>query len=82
MSVLIVQASVVMEPAGIGSEDSSVCVVQGLNQGQTTHAKVSKDSVKNEEACSKNISSSKNSIYLLQILMSAVGHRTIVLSGA
>lgn len=55
MSVLIVQASVVMEPAGIGSEGSSVCVVQGLNQGQTTHAK---------------------------ILMSAVGHKTIVLSGA
>lgn len=82
MSVLIVQASVVMEPVAIGSEDSSVCVVQGLNQGQTTHAKVSKDSVKNWEACSKNISSSKNSIYLLQILMSAVGHRTIVLSGA
>lgn len=47
MSVLIVQASVVMEPAGIGSEGSSVCVVQGLNKGQTTHAKVSKDSVKN-----------------------------------
>lgn len=42
MSVLIVQASVVMEPAGIGSEGSSVCVVQGSNQGQTTHAKVSK----------------------------------------
>lgn len=42
MSVLIVQASVVMEPAGIGSEGLSVCVVQGLNQGQTTHAKVSK----------------------------------------
>lgn len=42
MSVLIVQASVVMEPAGIGSEGSSVCVVQDLNQGQTTHAKVSK----------------------------------------
>lgn len=41
------QASVVMEPAGIGSEGSSVCVVQGLNKGQTTHAKVSKDSVKN-----------------------------------
>lgn len=42
MSVLIVQASVVMEPVAIGSEDSSVCVVQGLNQGQTTPAKVSK----------------------------------------
>lgn len=41
------QASVVMEPAGIGLEGSSVCVVQALNQGQTTHAKVSKDSVKN-----------------------------------
>lgn len=52
------QASVVMEPVAIGSEDSSVSVVQGLNQGQTTHAKVSKDSVKNKEACSKNISSS------------------------
>lgn len=36
------RASVVMEPAGIGSEGSSVCVVQGLNQGQTTHAEVSK----------------------------------------
>lgn len=81
MSVLIVQAFVVMEPVAIGLEDSSVCVVQGLNQGQTTHAKVSKDSVKNKEACSKNISSSIR-IYLLQILMSAVGHRTIVLSGA
>lgn len=86
MSVLIVQASVVMEPAGIGLEGSSVCVVQGLNQGQTTPAKVSKVlphlSEKLGRCGKKKISTSRFSIYLLQILMSAVGHRTIVLSGA
>lgn len=39
--------------------------------------------LKYQEACSKKkISTYKYSIYLLQILMSAVGHKTIVLSGA